>query len=153
MGTCLYRGVVPLYSCLISASLKYAAIIVHVPRSRTLMLRILPSSSSFFGFSHQGSPQRLFHLQLFLSSVSSFVTLTTALSSFTRSINLLFGLHRFFFSWHLSSSASFSRYTNRLSSVHVHTTSVLPLVFLSKPSHLRCPSNVLIPDLVNSCHS
>ena len=25
--------------------------------------------------------------------------------------------------------------------------------FLSKPSQLRCPSDVLIPDLVHSCHS
>ena len=25
--------------------------------------------------------------------------------------------------------------------------------FLSKPSHLCCPSDVLIPDLVHSCHS
>ena len=32
-------------------------------------------------------------------------------------------------SWHFPSSASFSRYTHHLSSVHVQTISVLPLVF------------------------
>ena len=54
-------------------------------------------SSSSSGFSHQGSPQRIFLLQLFLSSVSSSVTSTSAMSSFTTSINLLFGLSRFLF--------------------------------------------------------
>ena len=48
-------------------------------------------------FSHQGSPQRIFHLQLFLSSVPSSVTSTSAMSSFTTSINLLYGLPRFLF--------------------------------------------------------
>ena len=56
---------------------------------------ILPSSS--FGFSHQGSPQRIFFLQFLLSTVSSSVTSTSAMSSFTTSINLLFGLPRFLF--------------------------------------------------------
>ena len=55
------------------------------------------TSSSSFGFSHQGSPQRIFHLQLLLSSVSSSVTPTSAMSSFTTPINLLFGLPRFVF--------------------------------------------------------
>ena len=49
-------------------------------------------------FSHQGSPQRILLLQLFLSTVSSSVTSTSAMSSFTTSINLLFGLPRFLFS-------------------------------------------------------
>ena len=57
----------------------------------------LPSSSSSFGFSHQGSPQRIFFLQFLLSTVSSSVTSTSAMSSFTTSINLLFGLPRFLF--------------------------------------------------------
>ena len=48
-------------------------------------------------FSHQGSPQRIFLLQLFLSTVSSSVASTSAMSSFTTSINLLFGLPRFLF--------------------------------------------------------
>ena len=48
-------------------------------------------------FPHQGSPQRIFLLQLFLSTVSSSVTSTSAMSSFTTSINLLFGLPRFLF--------------------------------------------------------
>ena len=54
-------------------------------------------SSSSFGFSHQGSPQRIFFLQFLLSTVSSSVTSTSAMSSFTTSINLLFGLPRFLF--------------------------------------------------------
>ena len=58
---------------------------------------MIASSSSSFGFSHQGSPQRIFHLQLFLSSVSSSDTSTSALSSFTTSINLLLDLPRFLF--------------------------------------------------------
>ena len=57
----------------------------------------LKNTSSSFGFSHQGSPQRIFLLQLFLSTVSSSVTSTSAMSSFTTSINLLFGLPRFLF--------------------------------------------------------
>ena len=48
-------------------------------------------------FSHQGSPQRIFRIQLLLSSVSSSVTSTSVRSSFTTSINLLFGLLRFLF--------------------------------------------------------
>ena len=62
---------------------------------RTLPVLSASLSSSFFGFSHQGSPQRIFHFQLFLSSVSSSVTSTSAMSSFATSINLLFGLPRF----------------------------------------------------------
>ena len=61
--------------------------------SQTACLFILLLSA----FSHQGSPQRIFHLQLLLSSVSSSVILTSAMSSFTTSINLLFGLPRFLF--------------------------------------------------------
>ena len=51
-----------------------------------------------------------------------------SLSSFTTSINLLFA---FPVSSSLAtpSSSSFSQYTHHLSSVHVHTTSVSPLVF------------------------
>ena len=70
--------------------------------------------------------------------------------SFTTSINLLFVVSSFLAT---PSSASFSQYTHHPSSVGVHTISVLPLVFLSKPSHLCCPSDILIPDLVRSCHS
>ena len=53
--------------------------------------------TSSFGYSHQGSPQQIFHLQLFLSSAPSSVTSTSAMSSFTTSINILFGLPRFLF--------------------------------------------------------
>ena len=55
------------------------------------------NSSSSFGFAHQGSPQRIFLLRMFLSTVSSSVTSTSAMSSFTTSINLLFGIPRFLF--------------------------------------------------------
>ena len=48
---------------------------------------------SSFGFSHQ----RIFFLQFLLSNVSSSVTSTSAMSSFTTSIHLLFGLPRFLF--------------------------------------------------------
>ena len=43
-------------------------------------------SLSSFGFSLQGSPQRLFHLHLFLYSVFTSVTPATAMSSLTASI-------------------------------------------------------------------
>ena len=79
-------------------------------------------------FSHQGSPHQIFHIQLLLSSVSSSVTSTSAMSSFTTSINLLFGLPRFLL-LATPSSASISQDTHHLSSIHVHTTSVSPLVF------------------------
>ena len=54
-------------------------------------------SSFSFEFSRQGSQQWILLLQLFLSSVSSYVISTSAMSSFTTTINLLFGLHRFMF--------------------------------------------------------
>ena len=119
----------------------------EITKPTQLLQNLSPSSS--FGFSHQGSPQRIFHLQLLLSSISSSVTSTSAMSSFTTSF-LAFPVSSFLAT---PSSASFSQYTHHLSSVHVHTTSVSPLVFLSKPSHLCCPSDVLIPDFVHSCHS
>ena len=88
-----------------------------------------PTSSSF-GFSHQGSPQRICHLQLFLSSVSSSVTSISAMSSFTTSITsfLAFPVSSF-----LATPSSSSSCVS---------------CFLSKPSHLHCPYDVLIPDLV-----
>ena len=63
------------------------------------ILRCIFLLSSSFGFSHQGSPQRIFLLQLFLSTVSSCVTSTSAMSSFTTSINLLFWPSPFPLSW------------------------------------------------------
>ena len=51
-------------------------------------------ASASFGFFHL---QRLFHLHSPLSSASASVTSTTAISSLTASINLLFGLPRFLF--------------------------------------------------------
>ena len=55
------------------------------------------ASSSSFGFSQHESPQQIFHIYLVLTSVSSSVTSTSSTSSFTTSINLLFGLPRFLF--------------------------------------------------------
>ena len=86
------------------------------------------SSSSYFGFSHQGSPQRIFLLRFCLPSVSSYVTSTSAMSSFTTSINLFLAFPVFYF-LATPSSASVSQYTHHLSSVDVHITPVLPLGF------------------------
>ena len=61
------------------------------------MHNIEDTQSSSFGFSLQGSPEQMFHLQLFLSSVSSSVTSTSAMSSFTTYRNLLLGFPHFLF--------------------------------------------------------
>ncbi|KAM8867112.1 uncharacterized protein ACB058_005233 [Synchiropus picturatus] len=54
---------------------------------------MLHSSSSFpFGFSLQGWPQQIILLHLTLSSASSSLKPPNLMSSFTTSINLLFGL-------------------------------------------------------------
>ena len=83
-------------------------------------------------FSHQGSPQRIFHLQLLLSSVSSSVTSTSAMSSFTTSINLLFGLPRFLFPGNSILSTLLPAY---------------PSPFLSTcPYHLSLASRVFSPN-------
>ena len=73
------------------------AIIVKNQRSMAYQNNRILLLSSSFGFSHQGLPQRSFHLQLLLSCVSSSVTSTSATSSFTTLLNLLFGLPRFLF--------------------------------------------------------
>ena len=105
-------------------------------------------TSSSFGFSRQGPPQ-IFHLHLFLSPTSSYYTSTTVLSSLTASINLhSSGRPCFLFPGSFILCIRCPN-TYHISSVHVQTTSILPLVFVSNPSHLRCPFDVLIPDLVN----
>ena len=53
--------------------------------------------SSSFGFSRQGSSQRISNIHSVLSSASSSVTSTTAMSSLTASIYLLLRLPRFLF--------------------------------------------------------
>ena len=117
--------------------------------THTHTLKCIYSSSSF-GFSHQGSPQRIFHLHLFLYYyVSSSVTSASAMYSFIVSI-LAFPVSSVLAT---PSSASFSQYTHHSSSIHDQTTSVLHIVFLDNPPHLCCPSDVLIPDIVHSCHS
>ena len=89
-------------------------------------------SSSSFGFSHQVSPQRIFHLHLFLSSVSSSVTSTSAMSSFNTSINLLFGLPRFLFPGN---------------SIHRIRLPIYPSSFLSTwPYHLSIACRVFSPN-------
>ena len=50
------------------------------------------------------------------------------------------------------SSASFSQYTHNLSSVSPNHLSCASRVY-SKMYHLRCPSDVLIRDIVRCCHS
>ena len=98
----------------------------------SVLLLTSSSSSSSFGFSHQGSPQRIFLLQLFLSTVSSSVTSTSAMSSFTTSINLLFGLSRFLFPG------------NSILSIRLP---IYPSSFLRRcPYHLTLASRVLSPN-------
>ena len=74
-----------------------------------------------------------------------------SLFSLNTSINLLFMPPRFVLSWQLHPLHPSPNIpiTHQLSSVHVQrlqTTSVCRV--LSQPSHLRCPSDVLVPDLV-----
>ena len=89
---------------------------------------LLPLSA----FSHQGSPQRIFNLQLLLSSASSSFTSTSAMSSFTTSINLLFGLPRFLFP------------SNSILSILLP---IYPSSFLSTcPYHLSLASRVFSPN-------
>ena len=93
----------------------------------TLNLLLLLSA-----FSHQGSPQRIFILQLLLSSASSSFTLTSAMSSFTTSINLLFGLPRFLFPGN---------------SIFSILLPIYPSSFLSTcPYHLSLASRVFSPN-------
>ena len=84
---------------------------------------LLPLSSFNFGFSRQGSPNRIFHLHLVLSSASSSVTSTTAMSSLNTSIYVLLVLPRFLFPG--------SSILSIIVPIHMHvqTTSVLPLMF------------------------
>ena len=83
-------------------------------------------------FSHQGSPQRIFNLQLLLSSASSSFTSTSAMSSFTTSINLLFGLPRFLFPGN---------------SIFSILLPIYPSSFLSTcPYHLSLASRVFSPN-------
>ena len=109
------------------------------------------ATSYYFGFSHQESPQQIFHIQLFLSTVSSSVTSTSAMSSFTTSINplLSFPVSSFLAT---PSSVSFSQYTHHLSSTDVQTNSVLPLVFSLQTRAIPLMYSFLILQ-VHSCHS
>ena len=81
------------------------------------------------------------------TSASSSVTSTTAMSSVSFSA---FPVSSFLAA---PSPAYFSQYTNHLSSVHILYHISLASCFLSKPSHMRCPSDVLMSDIVHSCHS
>ena len=111
-------------------------------------------TSSSFGFSHQGSPQRIFFLQFLLSTVSSSVTSTSAMSSFTTSINLLFGLPRFLFPGNSILSILLPIYPSSFLRRCPYNLSLASRVFSPNfPTGLCCPSDALIPDLVHSCHS
>ena len=91
----------------------------------------LDSASSSFVFSRQGSPQRIFHLNSILTSGSSSVTSTTAVSSLTPSVNLLLGLPRFPFPG---------------SSILVILIPICPSYFLRTfPNHLNSASRVFCP--------
>ena len=101
--------------------------------SYVLMLTSAHTSSSSFDFSRQGLPQRIFHLHSVLSSASSSVTSTTAMSSLTASVIVLLDLYRFLA---VPSSASFS-------------PPIYPSSFLQTcPYHLSLASRVFSP---NSC--
>ena len=90
----------------------------------------------------------------YLRTVSSSVTSTSAMSSFTTSINLLFGLPRFLFP---GNSVLGILLPKSIPIIFPQYMAIPPQsrlsCFLSKPSHLCCPSDVLIPDFVHSCHS
>ena len=109
------------------------------------IINLIGIDSSSFGFSHQGSQQQIFLPQLFLSSVSSSVTSTSAMSSFTTSINLLFGLPRFLFPGNSILSILLLIYPSSFLRTYPNTSCVSLQTFP--------PSDVLIPDLVHSCHS
>ena len=82
----------------------------------------------FLRLLRQGSPQQIFNLHLVLSSASSSVTSTTAMSSLTTSINLLSGLLLFIFHGSSILRILFPIYPS-------YFPRVLPLVFLVS----RCP--------------
>ena len=120
---------------------RYCTNVIRIPRK---------SSSSSFGFSHQGSPQRIFLLQLFLSTVSSSVTSTSAMSSFTTSINLLFGIPHFLFPGNSILSILLPIDPSSFLRRWPYHLSLASRVF--SPNFPTC-ADVLIPDLVHSCHS
>ena len=108
-----------------------------------IVYRLLPSSTYttlllLSGFSDQGSPQRIFHLQLFLSSVCSCVTSTSAMSSFIiTSINVLFKAFPVSSFLATTSSASFS---------HIYPSSFLRTC----PYHLNPASRVFYTNITKN---
>ena len=104
-------------------------------------------------FSHQGSPQRIFNLQLLLSSASS--SFTSIRCPLSPTSSLAFPASSFLAT---PSSASFSQYTHHLSSVHVHTTSVFlfslqtvqPVLSLWCTHSWFCPFLSLLMKIVTS---
>ena len=103
------------------------------PLSDHFFFRLFPSGVA--------TAEQIFHLQLVLTSVSSSVISTSAMPSFTTSINLLFGHTRFLFPG------------NSIISI-IHPIGPIPIIFppymsippqsclscfLSKPSHLCSP--------------
>ena len=127
---------------------------------------ILQDLYSSFGFSRQESSQRIFHLHLFLSSASSSVTSTTAMSSPIFCILLRHSNYCHVLSGRIPVPTF--RPSPFPLSWQFHRSSNTPIIFppymcmppqsclvcfLSKPSHLRCPPDVLISDLIHLCQS
>ena len=117
--------------------LKTMLISVQSLQLKIMLISVQPIQLNFLllllsAFSHQGSPQRIFNLQLLLSSASSSFTSTSAMSSFTTSINLLFGLPRFLFPGN---------------SIFSILLPIYPSSFLSTcPYHLSLASRVFSPN-------
>ena len=113
------------------------------------------SSYSYFGFSRQWLRQRSFHHHPVLSSASSSVISATAMSSLAATcIDLLSGIPSFLFpgSSILSILLSLCPSSFLRTCMSNRPQSCLSC-FLSKPPHMRFPSDALIPDIAHSCHS
>ena len=139
--------------------------------SSTTLFRITLnfSSSTWFGFSRQGSPQRILHLDLGVWSLWFYhqhhpPSLQPLPCPLTASINTILGLSRFLFPGSsIISWASFSQWCwCGLDSIgKMMGIIIFPILskphqsclscFLSKPSHLHSPSDVRISDIVHSC--
>ena len=110
-----------------TADIKQQTKLAHVNAPLQVFLSDFPIRGRHSGFSICSCSYLLYHLcpaQYWKKKKTS----TSSMSSFTTSIHLLFGLPLSSF-LATPSSASFSQYTHHHSSVHVHTSSVLPLAF------------------------
>ena len=102
-----------------------------------------PKCSSSFGFANQGTPYRIFHLPLFLCSV-----LSSAISAFTTSLNLLLAYPVSYF---LATPSSASIYPSYFLRTCPYLLNLVSRVF--SPNRPTCAVPlILIPDLVHYCH-